>query len=112
VSRYAVYSEDPKYDIVAGYDEPLNYFFAQVEDRTTVSPDPLLYRSPFISELEEFLKHFTTVPEELLDRLHLEKESRCDSFGTDPIPGLSSTLPPPQSIFWGYPDSGDSPEQR
>jgi hypothetical protein len=72
MSRYTITAHDPRYDVVVGWDNPLETFFCQVFDTTVDTDDEtacvlwegtMLQAIPTVAALQVCLGQFATIPE-------------------------------------------------
>ena len=101
MSRYILTEAEGPYSIIVGYDRPLDHFFAQVwnaHGTMVLGADAILgYRS--ITELNDAVAPYATLPDELLGDLVLDRDigtpERCNrqivwERGADAGPTLRS----------------------
>jgi hypothetical protein len=79
MSRYRIPAENPQYEVIVGWDDPLETYFATVFD-TTVDEDEddacvlwvggALRALPTVALLQEALQGYAAIPEEVVVQLH------------------------------------------
>ena len=77
MSRYRIPAENPQYDVIIGWDDPLETYFATIFD-TTVDDDAAcvlwegaaLRALPTVDALQACLQAYATIPEEVVAQLH------------------------------------------
>lgn len=86
MSRYSIPANDPRYRCTVGWDNPLETFFAQVEDREAEDDSEeqvVLWRGALptdkiltVESLAEAIKDYGVIPEHTATKLRLDYENR------------------------------------
>jgi hypothetical protein len=83
MSRYQIPAQDPRFDVVVGWDSPLATFFCQVFDTTTDADDDTscvfwegseVQSIPTLDALHAHIRPFATIPEATCAQLRRDQE--------------------------------------
>jgi hypothetical protein len=77
MSRYKIPADDPRYDVIVGFDDPLDTFFGQIFDTTVPEEDDncvlwvgaTLQALPTVDVLQDCLHAYATIPPEVMAQL-------------------------------------------
>jgi hypothetical protein len=82
MSRYRIPPNDPRYEVIIGWDDPLETYFATVFDTTVDEDDDTacvlwegaaLRAMPTVDVLQACLQAYTTIPSEIRTQLHHDR---------------------------------------
>lgn len=99
MSRHDVESRDPRFQITVGWDNPLNTYFAQVEDTEAEDEDdPVVVwvgtshgeiQAP--EALQGFVAKYGNIPEDILEDLRADRAAMLDG-GPSPLQRLAREI--------------------
>ena len=82
MSRYSIAADDPRYDVIVGWDDPLETYFATVFDPTVEEDDDVacvlwagaaLRAMPTVDALQDCLQAYATIPPAVRAQLHQDR---------------------------------------
>jgi hypothetical protein len=85
MSRYRIPADDPRYDVIVGWDDPLETYFATVFDTTMDEDDDaacMLWEGaarralPTVAALQDCLQAYATIPPAVRAQLHQDRATR------------------------------------
>jgi hypothetical protein len=94
MSRYRIPPDDPRYEVIIGWDDPLETYFATVFDTTVDEDDAAcvlwvggaLRALPTVAALQDCLQAYATIPPEVVAQL------RKDHANTRPRSALQERM--------------------
>ncbi len=81
MSLYGINDEDDEYDIVVGWDPPLQTYFARVEPPGDTEPEDVVFaigrrarEVPTVVALKDALEGWATIPADVLEELYKDPD--------------------------------------